>query len=135
MQLTKVDENFYKKINTLTWKDISEMGAGMYIDSIELIALYALDHMSQFQQPKEFGDCSGDLSMIFYWDISNDPTIPYIVGENPETFRKEIIKQGRQYFSLSLDNIADNEYYWTLRFFTIDPFVSNGILGHPLITK
>jgi hypothetical protein len=55
---------------------------------IEQIFVYVMDHLSCFDDYYLLDFDDSQDTEFFYWDISNDTVIPYIVGLTPDRFKK-----------------------------------------------
>jgi len=88
--LQPIEQEDLKQILLLTREDF-KAGGGVYthefINEFEKLFVYIINNLSHFNQC-ELYDIDEDYSVVhFYWDVCNDPVIPYIVGLTPERFK------------------------------------------------
>ncbi|WP_188456526.1 hypothetical protein [Virgibacillus oceani] len=118
-----IEPHLSNQIKLLSLEDFITIETSLYEDKMDSVLLYVFDHLNNFQEQKTLSKYKGDHSILFYWDVADDPIIPYLVGEPPVDFRNQISKLKRQYFSISLDKIG-NDYLWNLYLFTKNPFIN-----------
>lgn len=86
-----IEDYYYLKILKLTKQNFVD-GGGIHIhasfkDYDQLIFNYIMDNLHQFHGQDDYDSCEMLDQNIFYWDVTNDPLIPYLVGLTPKTFK------------------------------------------------
>lgn len=121
MTIQTIEPHYYQQIQKITLDDFTNITMGLYEDYEDAILAYVVDHLSQFQQQETLSEYQGDCSVLFYWNVMNDPVIPYLVGEPVTDFQQQLIAANRQFIIISLDNI-NNKNEWNLYLFAQMPY-------------
>jgi len=120
MTIQTIESHYYQKIQKITLDDFANITVELYKDYEDALLVYVLDHLHLFQQQEILSEHQGDKSVLFYWNILNDPVIPYLVGEFAADFQHKLIASNRQFIVISLDH-TDKQQEWNLYLFVQMP--------------
>jgi hypothetical protein len=127
MTIKIIEPKYYKKIQKLTINDFTSINMGLYTDYKDTVLPYILNHLDRFFLQETLSEYNNDYSAIFLWDITNNKSIPFIVGLDLDYFQQQLNLTKQKYISISLD-VIDNKPTWNLYIFTYHPFCEVSIV-------
>ncbi|TMN21838.1 hypothetical protein [Lentibacillus cibarius] len=99
MNKTTIEPHYYDQIKHLSLDDFANIALDLYNDYRDDVMAYALNNLNQFNQQKVLFDDS----KLFYWDISDDPYLNYLIRKHSAEIWERMITSKKSYILINLD--------------------------------
>ncbi|MBT2641738.1 hypothetical protein J7I80_05845 [Bacillus sp. ISL-41] len=115
-----IDYRMRQKIIGLKYDDLSGFQSHEFFGNDGKLLNYVLDNLNCFHSHYEVDVDEFEENHLFYWEVIDDPIIPYIIGITPEFYRKTVIQNQKGYITLHYYWNADGIERWYLHFFHLE---------------
>jgi hypothetical protein len=112
--------NYYMKLKILNLKfhNLSGFQSHEFFGNDGKILNYVFDNLNCFHSHYVVDIDDYEENHLFYWEIIDDPVLPYIIGITPEYYKEVVSKDNKGYITLHYYWNKNGVENWYLHFFS-----------------